>query len=227
MPGGDAAILNPWRLALGYLYALTGELPDLPPSAAEPGRSLSDQERRIVRQQVDRQLNTPLTSAAGRLFDAVATLIGVRQRVTYEAQAAIELEMLATQWGAEHRTGDVPPAYPFTLREGQDGVIIGLRELLGAIQADLAAGRSQAEIGWRFHHTLADMIVFVCRQIATDSDLGTVALSGGCFQNRLLLELAVPRLEGAGFHVLLHRQVPCNDGGISLGQAALAHFSPD
>ncbi len=226
MPGGDAAILNPWRLALGYVYALTGKLPDLPPSSAEPGPGISDQERRIVRQQVDRGLNTPLTSAAGRLFDAVAALIGVRQRVTYEAQAAIELEMLATRWQAERRTGDPPPAYPFALREGQDGAVIGLGALLGAIQADLAAGRGQAEIGWRFHHTLAELIVLVCQRIAAETKLGTVALSGGCFQNRLLLELAVPRLEQAGFRVLLHRQVPCNDGGISLGQAALAHFAP-
>jgi hydrogenase maturation protein HypF len=226
MPGGDAAIRYPWRLALGYVYALTHKLPDLPPSSAEPDRSISDEERRIVRQQVDRHLNTPLTSAAGRLFDAVAALIGVRQRVTYEAQAAIELEMLATQWQAERSVDGAPPAYPFDLREGQDGAVIGLRKLLGAIQADLAAGLSQAEIGWRFHHTIAEMIVTVCQRIAAETGLGTVALSGGCFQNRLLLELVLPRLERAGFRVLLHRQVPCNDGGISLGQAALAHFYP-
>ncbi|MEJ2735129.1 MAG: carbamoyltransferase HypF [Anaerolineae bacterium] len=250
MPGGDTAILNPWRLALGYVYALTGELPELAPSSAEPGRGISDQERRIVRQQIDRRLNTPLTSAVGRLFDAVAALTGVRQRVTYEAQAAIELEMLATQWQAERRSGDAPPAYPFDLEDSEDGAIIRLGGLLGAIQAGLAAGRSQAEIGWRFHHTLAEMLVAVCQRIAAAASpgtvagagletvaatglgmvaatgLGTVALSGGCFQNRLLLELAVPRLEAAGFRVLLHRQVPCNDGGISLGQAALAHFYP-
>ena len=224
MPGGDTAILNPWRLALGYVYALTGELPDLRASSAEPGHTISEQQRRIVRQQIDRHLNTPLTSAVGRLFDAVAALTGVRQQVTYEAQAAIELEMLATRWHAEQRTGDTPAAYPFDLREGQDGAIIGLGGLIGAIQADLGAGVSQAEIGWRFHHTMAGMLVAVCQRIAAGAGLETVALSGGCFQNRLLLELAVPRLEQAGFCVLLHRQVPCNDGGISLGQAALAHF---
>jgi hydrogenase maturation protein HypF len=250
MPGGDAAIRYPWRLALGYVYALTGKLPDLPPSAAEPGQRISQQEKRIVRQQVERHLNTPLTSAAGRLFDAVAALIGIRHRVTYEAQAAIEMEMLASAYQASAtRTS----AYPFTLEPGEDGSVIRLREMLGAIQRDLAAGVSQAEIAWCFHHTLAAMILTVCQRIsdecqtiadecqtiadecqtipdecqtiADESALRTVALSGGCFQNRLLLALAIPRLERAGFRVLLHRQVPCNDGGISLGQAALAQAS--
>ena len=216
MPGGETAIRSPWRLALGYVYALLGELPELP--------GVSQQERRIVRQQTDRYLNTPLTSAAGRLFDAVAALLGIRQRVTYEAQAAIELEMLATSWPAARSDETRPPAYPFDLAEGDDGFVIGLKRLFAALQADLAAGVSQAEIGWRFHHSMAEMIVTVCQRIAVAAGLWTVALSGGCFQNRLLLQLTVPHLEQAGFHVLVHHQVPCNDGGISLGQAVMAHF---
>jgi hydrogenase maturation protein HypF len=222
MPGGDAAIRNPWRLALGYIYALTGELPDLAPSSAGPGKGISEQEKRIVRQQVDRHLNTPLTSAVGRLFDAVAALIGIRHRVTYEAQAAIEMEMLATAYPGP---GTRMAAYPFSLESGKDGSVIRLKEMFGAVQHDLAAGVSQAEIAWRFHHTLAEMLLTVCQRIRDESALQSVALSGGCFQNRLLLRLAVSRLEQAGFHVLLHRQVPCNDGGISLGQAALAQAS--
>ncbi len=217
MPGADSAILNPWRLALAYLYTLTGQVPVLP--------GVSDQEVRIVCQQVDRRFNTPLTSAAGRLFDAVAALVGVRRRVTYEAEAAIELEMLSTRWWEDQQPENEPPAYPFTLEEGDDVAILRLRGLLQAIQADLAGGKSPSEIGWRFHRTMADMIVSVCQWVAAESGLGTVALSGGCFQNRLLLSLAVPRLERAGFRVLLHRQVPCNDGGISLGQALFAHFA--
>jgi hydrogenase maturation protein HypF len=216
MPGGEAAIRNPWRLALGYVHALAGELPDL--------AGVSEQEMRVVRQQIDRHLNTPLTSAVGRLFDAVAALAGVRHAVTYEAQAAIELEMLATRWAETHPSGDVAP-YPFDLEDGRDSTVIRLRRLLAAIQADLANGVSPAEIGWRFHLTLAEMLVAICRHISGETSLRTVALSGGVFQNRLLLGLAVPRLEGAGFRVLLHHQVPCNDGGISLGQAVLAHFA--
>ncbi len=226
MPGGDTAILNPWRLALAYVYTLTGE------SIALSG--ISQQEVRIARQQLDRRLNTPLTSAAGRLFDAIAALVGVRQRVTYEAQAAIELEMLATRWAAvevgDNRPETESPAYAFDLEPGGDGMVVRLQKLLEGVQADVAAGMSPAEIGWKFHQALAEMIVSVCQHIAADADRpptgkATVALSGGCFQNRLLLSLTIPRLEQAGFRVLHHRQVPCNDGGISLGQAALAHFA--
>ncbi len=103
--------------------------------------------------------------------------------------------------------------------------MIRLRQLLQAVQSDVEEGTSPGEIGYRFHQTLAEMIVAVCQQIAAGQSPRTVALSGGCFQNRLLLALTVPRLEDAGFQVLLHQQVPCNDGGISLGQAALAHFA--
>jgi hydrogenase maturation protein HypF len=217
MPGGDAAVLNPWRLALGYVYALTGEAPALP--------GISEQEARIVQQQVDRRLNTPLTSAVGRLFDTVAALIGVRHSVSYEAQAAIELEMLATRWAKTQPALDTQLPYPFEI-EGADGsAIVRLRRLLEAIQADVAAGATPGEIGWRFHRTMGEMLLVVCEYISQKTGLRTVALSGGVFQNRLLLSLAVPALEQAGFRVLLHRQVPCNDGGLSLGQAVLAHFA--
>ncbi len=216
MPGSEAAIRNPWRLAVGYLYALTGQVPALP--------GIIEEEMRILCQQVDRRLHSPLTSAAGRLFDAVAALVGVRHSVTYEAQAAIELEMLATRW-AEAQPAPVGDAYPFDIQEGGDGIVIGLRRLLQAVQADAAAGKSCGEIGWRLHVTMAELIAAVCRHIAAQTGLRTVVLSGGVFQNRLLLGLAVPTLEQAGFRVLLHRQVPCNDGGLSLGQAALAHFA--
>jgi hydrogenase maturation protein HypF len=217
MPGSESAIRNPWRLAAGYLYATTGELPPL--------AGIGDQELHIVRKQVDKGLNTPLTSAAGRLFDAVAALTGVRQQVTYEAQAAIELEMLATRWASGRSFPINAPAYPYTVEEGDAGVVIRLCGLLRAIQVDVAEGAEPGEIGCRFHQTLAEMIVTVCQRIAAEQSLRTVALSGGCFQNRLLLALTVPRLEDAGFQVLQHRQVPCNDGGISLGQVVLAHFA--
>jgi hydrogenase maturation protein HypF len=217
MPGGDAAILNPWRLALGYTHAIGVDLPTF--------ASAGEQELRIVRQQVDRRLNAPLTSAAGRLFDAVAALVGVRERVTYEAQAAIELEMLATEWASTQPSGEGPPA--FRIEVEQDGAVsvLRLRRLLEDVMASRLAGVSPGEVAWRFHKTMAGMIVTVCQQIAVETGLQAAALSGGCFQNRLLLTLTVPSLERAGLRVLLHRQVPCNDGGISLGQAVLAHFA--
>ncbi len=227
MPGGDAAIRNPWRLALAYLYTLTGQLPTLHGSDARTGPGITTEEIQVVRQQVDRRLNTPLTSAAGRLFDAVAALAGVRQRVTYEAQAAIELEMLAATWQPAGQDPVASLPYPFDLQREAEGYVIGLRSLLEAIQADLETGASQAKVGWRFHLTMAELITATCQQISGETGLHTVALSGGCFQNRLLLGMSVPRLQQAGFTVLLHRHVPCNDGGISLGQAALARAEPE
>ncbi len=226
LPGGEAAIHHPWRLALGYLYALSGEMPALP--------GISEQEARIVGHQVERGLNTPLTSAAGRLFDAVAALAGVRHHVTYEAQAAIELEMLATRWAegmdpANLEDGPVggPGGYPFDLEEVDGRLLIRLGALLAGLRADLARGTEVGKVGWRFHRTLADLIVAVCRRLAEGEEESgrTVVLTGGCFQNRLLLSLAVPTLVNAGFQVLLHEQTPCNDGCVSLGQVVLARFA--
>jgi hydrogenase maturation protein HypF len=222
MPGGEAAIHHPWRLALGYLYALTGEMPSLP--------GISEQEARIVRQQVARGLNTPLTSAVGRLFAAVAALAGVRHHVTYEAQAAIELEMLATAWaeGAEPSgRSDELGAYSFELEEEGGQLLIRLRMLMEEVRADLVQGRDRGEVGWRFHRTLSDLIVAVCQRLAEGFGVGTktIVLTGGCFQNHLLLSLAVPSLVDVGFRVLLHKQTPCNDGCVSLGQVALAHLA--
>jgi hydrogenase maturation protein HypF len=217
MPGGDAAIRNPWRLAVGYTHALGVEVPDF--------ASAGEQELRVVRQQVDRQLNTPLTSAAGRLFDAVAALLGVRERVTYEAQAAIELEMLATEWATRQHSGEEPPAFQFDVEQDGSVSVLRMGRLIEEVVASRRAGASAGEVAWRFHKTMAGLLATVCQQVAAEMGLQTVALSGGCFQNRLLLALAVPELERSGLCVLLHRQVPCNDGGISLGQAALAHYA--
>ncbi len=216
MPGGDTAIRNPWRLAWAYVYVLTGRL--LAPT------EVREEEVRIVHQQVDRRLNSPLTSAVGRLFDAVAALIGVRQRVTYEAQAAIELEMLATQWANRRAEAD-SAIYPYDIEQEDGMAIVRLGRLVEAVLADLGMGVEPARIGWQFHRTLSEILADTCLAISRQTGVRTVALSGGCFQNRLLQALAVARLEEARFRVLIHRHVPCNDGGMSLGQATLAHFA--
>jgi len=158
----------------------------------------------------------------GRLFDAVSALLGVCTRTTYEAQAAIELEMVADGWGGQRGEAG---AYPFGMEPVNGRWVVRLRDLLAALVADAEAGVPAGEAAWRFHQTAAQMTVQVCQRIAGDTGLRTVALSGGCFQNRLLLRLTVPALEGAGFRVLLHRRVPPNDGGLSLGQAAIAAFA--
>ena len=216
LPGGDAAIHHPWRIAAGYVYSLLG--PDVVPSwlfQSSPGAELA------FYRQIDRQFNTLPTSSMGRLFDAVSALLGICHTATYEAQAAIELEQVAS---SERDLLAEAASYPFGLEQAGDELTVRLEPLLVALVEEMQRETPVAGIACRFHVTVADMIVRVCRHIGERAAIRTAALSGGCFQNRLLLELVVPLLEQAGFRVLLHHQVPCNDGGVSLGQAVLAHL---
>jgi hydrogenase maturation protein HypF len=165
-----------------------------------------------------RRVNAPLTSSAGRLFDAVASLLGVRDTVSYEGQAAIELEQLADpgetgSYAAGVEPGLCRPSAPFVVR-GAD--------LVRAVVDDLAAGVPRPVIAARFHNGVAGVTEAGCRLLRERHGLTTVALSGGVFQNMLLLHQVVGRLQARGFTVLVHSRVPCNDGGISLGQAVVA-----
>jgi hydrogenase maturation protein HypF len=216
MPGGAVAIRKPYRMALSYVYTLLGvqtPLDGLPIMSKIP-----IDEADIIKTQVERRLNSPLTSGAGRLFDAVSALAGVRGQVDYEAQAAIELEMLAPD-----DIGQFEP-YPFTISEDKKPAVIKLHELISAVVNDVKNGIEPGAVSARFHRTMAEMILQTCRLISRQSGLKTVALSGGVFQNRLLFNLAIDMLEKAGFQVLSHRLVPCNDGGIALGQAVIASY---
>jgi len=217
LPGGEVAIKKPYRMALSYLYTLLGEdfpLANLPLSKLDPV------ELEIVKQQLKRGINSPLTSSAGRLFDAISALAGVRKEIDYEAQAAIELEMLAPG-----RADDFDSKfYPFSIVEHQGVRVVKLRELFSAIVQDVENQAPIPIISLKFHNTMAQMIVEMCRLIAIESGITQVALSGGVFQNRLLLKLATTALGREGFSVLTHKLVPCNDGGISLGQAVIANF---
>jgi len=212
LPGGDAATRNPWRIAVAYLDTLLGP-EHIPPGLFCPSESV------MLRQQLAHHLNTPLTSSMGRLFDAVSALLGVCQRATYEAQAAIELEQIAAV-----RSGPIS-AYPFEVARDESGLVVRLETLFDALVGEIAQGTPPPEVALRFHATVADMVARVCTRVRDETGLGTVALSGGVFQNRLLLRLVVPLLKQQGFDVLLHHQVPSNDGGISLGQAVLAQFA--
>ncbi|MEX0789367.1 MAG: carbamoyltransferase HypF, partial [Actinomycetota bacterium] len=156
-------------------------------------------------------LNSPLTSSAGRLFDAAAALVGLADSVNYEGQAAIELEQMADPYAAR--------AYPCSFEGGQ---IQGV-ELMAAVAEDLTAGRPVPQIAAAFHNGLAAVLVAVARQAAEAGGLSTVALSGGTFQNRLLADRVEAGLRRAGLEVLTHHRVPSNDGGISLGQAVIAN----
>jgi hydrogenase maturation protein HypF len=212
MPGGAAAIRQPWRMAAAYLDSA---YPDGVPDRLDvTQRNLGHWPHILT--MARRGVNAPVTSSAGRLFDAVAALLGVRDAINYEGQAAVELEQLADP--AERG------AYPATVTTDYPFRILG-HELVRAVNEDLAAGTDRSVIAARFHNGVAALIRDCCVLLRERHGLSTVALSGGVFQNLLLLRAAVGQLEEHGFAVLVHSRVPCNDGGISLGQAVVAAAS--
>jgi len=212
LPGGEAAIREPWRMAAVFLQVIYGD--------AMGGLDLAFVRRldkaawRILAQASAHGLNAPLSSSAGRLFDAVASLLGLRDRVAFEAQAAMELEALAE--------ADADRTYSVSLEERDGGLVVRTRDVIRGIVDDLLCGEEPALIAARFHATLAEVIAATCACIRETTRLQRVALSGGVFQNVRLVEAAAARLERAGFEVLTHHQVPPNDGGLALGQAAVA-----
>lgn len=209
LPGGDAAIQHPWRIAVGYADALSLDIEGLPFLD-----SLDPQAVDIVRRQVQKKLNTPETSSMGRLFDAIACLTGLRNEVTYEAQAAIELEALSRS--------SLMAASPYPYEIEGENICIG--ETLRHVIADVHRKKSAGFIGARFHQTLAAMTLEICKRLSDKYGLNEVVLSGGVWQNQLLLDLARSALIQKDFVVHTHRQTPANDGGLALGQAAIAAF---
>ncbi|HEX3492638.1 MAG TPA: carbamoyltransferase HypF [Streptosporangiaceae bacterium] len=207
MPGGAAAIRQPWRMTASYLAA-AGQAPD-----GLEVVTRNEQSWAAVVRMAQRGINAPATSSAGRLFDAVAALLGVRDAIHYEGQAAIELEQLADT--------SVVDWYPAGVEDRDPFQILGL-DLVRAAAEDLAAGVARPVIAARFHNGVAAAITGACDLLRERSGRGTVALSGGVLQNLLLTERVAGQLAGHGFRVLVHHRVPCNDGGISLGQAASA-----
>ncbi|MFQ5987967.1 MAG: carbamoyltransferase HypF, partial [Dehalococcoidia bacterium] len=203
MPGGAAAIERPYRMAFSYLHTLLGgsvldgELPFL--------RDVDQYEKEVMKRQLEKGINCPLTSSCGRLFDGVSALIGLRGKIDYEAQAAIELEMAAPE---EIKNAE---GYPFSIVEQEGVKIVKLEDLFEAIILDIKNRLPMGIISMNFHHTIARMVVAVCRLIAAESRLCKVALSGGVFQNRLLLRLTTDALEKEGFTVFTHSLVPSND----------------
>ncbi len=215
LPGGEAAIREPWRGAIAHLLEVFGEEETLH-LPLDVVRQAGERNVRLISQLVQQRLNTPLTSSAGRLFDAVAALVGVpgSVRTSYEGQAAIELEMVAQ--------GRTAPGYPFSLTENEDMWVIETSEVIAGVVADLIAAVPTWRISARFHRTVAEMVLFGSRRLRAGGGPPAVALSGGSFQNSLLLNQAVDLLEAQGFIVYVHHRVPANDGGLALGQAVLA-----
>jgi hydrogenase maturation protein HypF len=203
LPGGDAAIKRPARIALALLWQLGIDWDD----QLAPVKDLCFEERQALRIQLERGLNTPRTSSMGRLFDAAAALAGLRQRVNYEAQAAIEFEAVLDPLESG--------AYLFIVREN----LVDVSEAFRGLLEDVAFGVSIPRISARFHNGLVVLSRQVCASLRSTTGISEVALSGGVWQNMALLVRTVQGLRKDGFNVLIHHQIPANDGGLSLGQA--------
>jgi hydrogenase maturation protein HypF len=213
LPGGETAVREPRRSALGLLFARFGA-EALGWKWLPPVVSLPTHERKLIGQMLEKGINAPVTTSAGRLFDGVAALLGLCQRSTFEGEAAMALEFAAQ--------GQSAPPYRFALQSAANGpLVIDWGPLLEDLLTDISQGQPTAHCAARFHSALAEMIVAVAQRVSTNATSGgtaDIALTGGCFQNRLLSELTIARLRAAGFHPHWHRQAPANDGGIALGQ---------
>ena len=213
MPGSAAAIQAPWRMGLSHLRAACGE--DLGSPALPLFRSVDQQQVNFVLAMMEKQINSPLTSSLGRLFDAVAAIIGLRGRVVFEGQAAMELEMIAD----DTETG----SYDFSWDDHADGpIFIANAPIIRGVVRDWSTGHSPATISARFHNTLIRLFDQLCRHLRSSTGIDRVAMSGGVFQNSRLLTGLTTALVNSGFVLFTHRLVPTNDGGLSLGQAVVA-----
>ncbi len=213
LPGGSAAIREPWRNACALLHQCYGD--DMETLNLEFVQRLDGTRWNILKQMMQRKQNCPLSSSMGRLFDGVASLLGIRDKIGYEGQAAIELEQLADEKCMEsyfwQEISDSAPS------------VIGLHSLTQAIVEDLLAGASNSQVAARFHNSVAEMVTTVCGRLRQTTGIEQVVLGGGVFQNKFLLRRLIPLLEGKNFQVYLPQNVPVNDGGISLGQMAIAN----
>ncbi len=211
LPGGDSAVRQPWRSALAYLGVAFG--PDAISLPLPLFREIPPKQIEFVNKMISRHIQVVDTSSCGRLFDAIASILGLRHETTYEGQAAIELEAAAT---------DDPAIYPFAFC-GVDPFQIDLRSTIRSVTSDFLGHTATPVISARFHRTLGQVIVDACVRIRESENLNRVCLSGGTFQNLRLLEHSVTGLRERGFEVFIHKRVPPNDGGLSLGQAVIAN----
>ncbi len=214
MPGGDAAVREPWRMAMAYLFQALGDdvfLIDHPVAHILP-----ESEQSLFALMLRRGINSPLTSSCGRLFDAVAALLNLRHFVSYDGQGAIELEAVA-------ELADQVECYSYNVVSSNDAPLqLDFSPLLTDIVHDISNGVEDSIIAHRFHQTVASAAVDICLRISGSTGLDRIILSGGVFQNRLLSEMIYTALVNRGLQVFTHRLVPPNDGGIALGQAAIA-----
>lgn len=213
LPDDGATIPSPWRTAVAYARALHVEVDDLPFLQNIDKRAL-----RQLRQRMDGSGARPRTSAMGYLFDAVASLIGIRNEATYDGQAAIEMEVLSNPHVAAAKS------YPYVIDQTTSGRVIRVKKLLSAIVRDVRAHEFAGRIGARFHRTVSEMVVQICSQARERTGVREVVLSGDVWQNQLLLNLVRDKLREENFIVYFHQQVPTDDGGLALGQAVIANI---
>ena len=212
LPGAEKAVKEPWRVAASLLRESFGDtwhrVAEKLPLGVKAGHF------NVLENMMARGFNSPLTSSLGRVFDGVAAILGTRHTVSFEGQAAMELETLATSRSTRR--------YPFEITKNGDGTVLDLRPLVRAVAEDRIRGKDPAAITTAFHQTIIGAIAAMSAAVREQTGLGKAVLSGGCFQNRVLLEGAVHELERDGFEVYTHRSLPANDGCIALGQAVIA-----
>jgi hydrogenase maturation protein HypF len=212
LPGGEKAVKEPRRAAMALLYEVFGEEAFAMGDLATV-RSFAAHELSALRQMLLKKINAPVTSSAGRIFDAVASIAGVRQITNFEGQGAMELEFALESFHTDE-------TYPAHLGEGdrQSAIIVDWRPMTLGVINDVRRGVPAGIVSAKFHNTMAENIVAVARRAGEER----VALSGGCFQNKYLTELAIRRLRDEGFRPYWHQRIPPNDGGIALGQIVAA-----
>ncbi|HUV51140.1 MAG TPA: carbamoyltransferase HypF [Anaerolineae bacterium] len=211
MPGGGAAIKEPWRMAVSYLYDAFGK--DFACHNLPLFGQLDDSKVKFIVEMISKRINSPITSSLGRFFDGVAAIVGIRNTVFFEGQAAMELEMLADK--------KAKGIYSFEWASGEIHRIF-LQPIISGIVNDMERGISPSTISGKFHNTIIALFSELCEVIRKENGLNRVALSGGVFQNSILLSGLIKGLKQRGFQVITHSLVPANDGGISLGQAMIA-----
>jgi hydrogenase maturation protein HypF len=211
IPGGAAAIKEPWRMAVSYLYDAYGE--GLRELGIPVIRETDKKSMETIIKMISKGINSPLTSSLGRLFDGIAAITGVRRRVHFEGQAAMELEMAADQVTEAHYNYEWEPGAYYRITP---------RPIVRGVVEDFLKGKRTSEISAKFHCTLIRLFSDICEIVSRERDIKRVVMSGGVFQNAVLLTWLTRALEDKGLQVFSHKIVPTNDGGICLGQAVAA-----
>ncbi len=218
LPGGESAIREPWRIAASYLYQIYGE--KFLAMDIDFVSRLNRDKWLVLQKMIKENINCPLTSGMGRLFDAVSSLIGLRDVIKYEGQAAVDMEMSIQE---NQKSKIKNQNYGYNINKEKGIYIIDTDEIVMGIVEDLKHGMPQGVISFKFHATIVEIIVALCQRLNQETGLNEVCLTGGVFQNVFLLNKAYKQLAQKGFRVYMHHRVPANDGGISIGQAVIAN----